>query len=67
VVNPISVKIEIVLASLPDEVQIVYDDLKIRNVTYTKQRISAKLYMDTFLNVELGSETYSPSKYPGLF
>jgi hypothetical protein len=67
VVSPITAKIEIVLASLPDEVQIVYDELKIRNITYNKQRISARLYMDTFLNVELGSETYTPSKYPGLF
>lgn len=67
ITSPIDVAIEIVLASNPDEVQLSYEELKIRNINYNKQRISAKLYMDSFLSVELTSEEYTPTNFPGLF
>lgn len=67
ITSPADVKIEAVLASDPDQVQISYEELKLRNITYDKQRIRAKLYMDSFLNVELTSETYGANNFPGLF
>lgn len=67
VTRPINVKVEMVLASAPDVVQLAYEELKIRNITYTQQKVSAILYMDSFLNVALGSEVYAPQNYPGLF
>jgi hypothetical protein len=67
VVTPISVKIDMILASDPDSIQMTIDDLKMRSVTYNSTRISAKLYYDSFLNVELTSEKYTPSTFPGLF
>lgn len=67
VTSPIEVEIKLILASDPDFIQLSFSDLKLRNITYTKQRISAKLYMDSFLNIELTSEKYGPSQYPGLF
>lgn len=67
VTSPMDVKIEMVLASDPDSVQLSLEELKLRSVTYDKQRISARLYMDSFLNVELTSEKYTPTLYPGLF
>jgi hypothetical protein len=67
VTDPIQVKIELVLASNPNFIQYSYEELQIRTVGYNKFRIQAKLYMDSFLNVELTSEKYVPSLYPGLF
>jgi len=67
VTTPIDVKIEMILASNPDDIQITLDELKMRNVTYNKSIVSARLYLDSFLNVELTSERYSPKLYPGLF
>jgi hypothetical protein len=67
ITSPVDVKIEMILASDPDTVQLSIEELKLRNINYNKQRISAKLYMDSFLNVELDSEKYTPSLYPGLF
>lgn len=67
VITPMDVKIEMVLASDLDTVQLSLEELKIRNISYNKQRVSAKLYMDSFLNIELTSERYTPSLYPGLF
>lgn len=67
VTTPIDVKVDMILASNPDDIQISLDELKMRNVTYNKQIVSARLYLDSFLNVELTSERYSPKLYPGLF
>ncbi len=67
VTTPIEVKVEMILASNPDDIQVTLDELKMRNVTYNKSRVSARLYLDSFLNVELTSEKYSPKLYPGLF
>ena len=67
VTTPMDVKIEMVLASDLDTVQLSLEELKLRSVTYDKQKISAKLYLDSFLNVELTSEKYTPTLYPGLF
>jgi hypothetical protein len=67
VITPMDVKIEMVLASDLDAVQLSLEELKLTSVTYNKQRVSAKLYMDSFLTVELTSERYTPTNYKGLF
>lgn len=67
VTTPIPVTLEMVLASLPDEVQYQISELKIGNIQYNAQVISAKLFMDDFMSVALTSEAYTPSNYPGLF
>lgn len=63
----IRVKLEMVLASLPNDVQMSLEELQILNVTYNKLRVSAKLGLDDFLNTELTCEKYNPSTYPGIF
>lgn len=67
VTTPMAVKLEMVLASDPDFIQIEVNDLQIRNITYNKQTVTAKLIMDDFLSTELTSEKYTPTLYPGLF
>ena len=67
VTTPMDVKVEMVLASSPDDVQLSLEELKVRTLTYDKMRISARLVMDSFLNVEMTSEKYTPTNFPGLF
>jgi len=67
VTTAMDVKIEMLLASDLDTVQLSLEELKLRNISYDKQKVSARLYMDSFLNVELTSEKYTPTLYPGLF
>ena len=67
VTDPIDVKIEMVLASNPDYVEIELDELRIRGINYNKQTVQAKLFMDDFLNTELNSERYTPANFPGIF
>lgn len=67
VTTPISVKIELILASIPNEVQISQEDLLIEALTYNDKKISAKIALDNFLSTEMTSERYNPSNFPGLF
>lgn len=63
----IQVKLEMVLASIPNEVQMSLEELKIGAVSYNKSRIKADLIIDNFLSTELTSERYTPTVYNGLF
>lgn len=67
VTGDIGVKIQLILASLPNVVQMEYNDLVIRAITYTATKISARIVLDNFLTVEMTSERYTPSNYPGMF
>lgn len=67
VTDDIGVKIEMILASMPDVIQLSYEDLVIRSIKYTATKISATIVMDNFLSVEMTSERYSPNTFPGLF
>lgn len=67
VIDEIPATVEIIMASLPDEVQRSMDGLVVRNIQYNASTISAKLSLDNFLNTELTSEKYTPSRFPGLF
>ena len=67
VTTPMNVKIEMVLASNLDSVELSLEDLKMSSINYDEKKISARLYLDDFLNTELTSEKYEPSNFPGLF
>jgi hypothetical protein len=67
VTTEISVTIEMILASMPNDVQISQGELKIQAVSYNARSIVATIIMDNFLNTELTSERYNPSNFPGLF
>lgn len=67
VTEPIPCKIEMILASMPDVVQMSVEDLLIRSVTYNKSQVTAKIVLDNFLTVAMTSERYTPSLYPGMF
>lgn len=67
VTTPIGVTIEMVLASLPDVVQMSHEDLLIRSISYNAKTISAKIALDNFLSVAMTSERYNPTNFPGMF
>jgi hypothetical protein len=67
IITPIDVKLEMILASIPDIVQIELAELKIQSISYDAKKVAAKLVMDNFLNVEMTSERYTPEAFRGLF
>jgi hypothetical protein len=65
--TPFDCKIEMVLASDLDNVEIEITDLKLRGISYDSRVIRATLSLDDFLSTEMTSEKYDPVNYPGLF
>ena len=65
--TPISVQLDMVLASTPNIVEFSFQEFKLRQVSFNQFTVQGSLYMDDFLNTELTSENYSPSIYPGLY
>lgn len=65
--SPMDINIEMVLASDLDTVQLAFTELKLKGIQYDRNKISAKLYMDSFFDVEMTSEKYSPTTFPGMF
>jgi hypothetical protein len=67
VTTPIEVKLEMVLASIPDAVQYSLEELKIGQIEYNSKIVRGKLYMDNFLATSLTSESYTPTSFSGIF
>lgn len=67
VTSQIGVKLELIFASIPDDVQISQEDLKIQSINYNSRVISARVILDNFLNIEVTSERYGPANFPGIF
>jgi len=67
VTTPIGCKMEMVLASIPNDIQMVQEGLTIQSINYNSKTITAKLVLDNFLSTEISSEKYRPTNFPGLF
>ena len=67
VTDPIGCQIDMILASMPDVIQMSVGDLQIRSIMYDSKKISAKIVLDNFLTVAVTSERYNPLAYPGMF
>lgn len=67
ITTPATVLLEMILASIPNDVQMDIPDLKLGNISYNRSIISGTLFIDNFLNAELSAERYTPKNYPGLF
>lgn len=63
----IQVNLEMILASIPDQVQVSVGELKILGATYNLKTMSLTLGLDDFMNTELSSERYTPKVFRGLF
>jgi hypothetical protein len=65
--TPINLKLEMVLASNPDIIEVKLEELQLRNIQVTLKSVEGTLVLDDFLRTELSSEKYGPSNFPGLF
>lgn len=67
VTTAISVRIDLILASMPNVIQMSHEDLVLKTVSYDAKKVSAKIALDNFLTVAMTSERYNPTNFPGLF
>jgi hypothetical protein len=67
VTEPVNCQIDMILASMPDVVQMTAGELLVKSISYDKSRIVARIVLDNFLASAMTSERYTPSLYPGMF
>lgn len=64
--NP-KVKLEIVLSSSPDTVEVSFDGFYITNFTYNRDQVTAELQMINYEREPFPAHSFSPKYFPGLF
>lgn len=65
--GPMSVRIELVMASTPDWIEASIEDLRVSTVQYGQAVIQMTCTVDDLLNTSFPKERYLPSNFPGLF
>lgn len=65
--TPANIKMEIVLASDPDHVEIEMPALQLSDVTINEGSISATLVADSLINEPHPAQLFTPGSFPGLF
>lgn len=65
--SPLSVTLEMIIASSPNYVETSIDDMRIASVQYDKQSLTMVATVDDLLNTSFPKERYLPSNFAGLF
>lgn len=67
VVGPISVTMELVLASQPSTVELTVSGLQIREANYDVITINAQVMLEDIMNARYPADLITPVNYEGLF
>jgi len=65
--SPAKAKIEVVLASSPDAVEIEYPEFDVKNASYNANIMTLELSIDALTDEPYPAGTFSPAGFPGLF
>lgn len=65
--TPAAVTLEMVLASAPDSVEIMFPELDLVSADYDAQSVTISLAIDALLTEPYPSGTFDPASFPGLF
>jgi hypothetical protein len=66
-ISPVSVQIDLVLASSPNTIEATFAGFKITNVTYNADQITFDLNMVSLSREPFPCFTFTPANFPGLF
>lgn len=66
VTRPIYVKIQVVLSSFPDDIQLEIDELQLRDFQYDALVITADLHPHDILSQQIPADRYDNTQFPGL-
>jgi hypothetical protein len=67
IASPASVKIEAVLASAPDTVELTFPALDMSNLQYDQATLQFDLTMDALVTEPFPAGTFGPANFPALF
>lgn len=62
-----TVKLELVLASDPDTVELAFDGLSMTAISYNRETVTAQLVADNLALEPFPAHTFTPAYFPGLF
>lgn len=65
--GPMSVKIELILASSPDYIEASIENMRVISIQYDKTTIQMTCTVDDLLNTAFPKYKYLPSNFPGLW
>lgn len=65
--NPPKVKLELVMSSTPDSVEVSFDGFYVVNFTYNRDQVTAELEMINYDREPFPTHSFSPKYFPGLF
>lgn len=65
--TPATVKLELVLSSSPNAVEIEWPDFMLTAVTYNDRVMTLNLAIDALVDVPYPSGSFDPASFPGLF
>jgi len=64
--QPVFVKIQVVLSTAPDDVQLEIDELQLRNFQYDALFLSADLHPHDILSQQIPADRYDATQFPGM-
>lgn len=67
IIDRLNIKLEVVLSSDPNDVQVSYDNLYVTSITYNKDTVTLDLTMVDLEQEPFPVYTFSPAYFPGLF
>lgn len=65
--SPVQTTVSAILLSDPDTIELGPYDFELRQAKYDRNVITGELTFDPILNLAYPVDTYSPSRFPGLF
>lgn len=65
--NPPRVKLELVLSTTPNLVEVTFDAFYVTNFTYNRDQVTAELQMVSYEREPFPMHTFNPKTFPGLF
>lgn len=67
ILRPPSLKLELVLASSPDDVEISFSQFYINSITYNADSVQCDISMISYQNEPFPCFSFTPNYFPGLF
>ena len=65
--SPVTVKIEVVRAAVPDMVEAAFEGFKLRNVEVTALEVTGTLMQEDIVTEPYPAHAFTPASFPGLF
>ena len=65
--TPLTIMLQVVMASAPNTVYVEFSDFKLTNIKYDALTITADLVLDHFINEPFPGNRITPSNFPGMF